>query len=126
MKENRSSRTRSVDIPVSDQALLNALPQGRNVGGQVVHVLRRSARWSWTICPCTSFSSFSEQSAPHSNSDADPSLARTSWNARNASSRSEALSWAGSWSLVPCVAPGRLSEGRFCLSRDHLRSSRVI
>jgi hypothetical protein len=24
------------------------------------------------------------------------------------------------------LAPGRLQEGRFCLSHDHLRSSRVV
>ena len=40
MKGIRLRTTRSVDIPVSGQALLDALPQGRHVGSQVVHVMR--------------------------------------------------------------------------------------
>jgi hypothetical protein len=34
------ARARSVAIPVSRKAFLDALPQGRNIGSQVVHVLR--------------------------------------------------------------------------------------
>ena len=32
--------TRTVNIPVSGEALLDALPQGRDVCGQVIHMMR--------------------------------------------------------------------------------------
>jgi hypothetical protein len=32
--------TRTVEIPVSGEALLDALPQGRDVSGQVIHMMR--------------------------------------------------------------------------------------
>jgi hypothetical protein len=36
----RLRTTRTVDIPVSGEALLDALPQGSHISGQIIHMIR--------------------------------------------------------------------------------------
>jgi hypothetical protein len=117
---------RGIDVPASDEALLDTLTQGRNVGSQVVHILRAKRSLELDDLSVHLFERLLRaiHSAPELGCRSVPRAYKSERSYRQFAERRAQLGGVVVTSSV--IVSGRFSKGRFCCFRDHLRSSRVI